>query len=30
MNTTWVSRTIAEDKPTEQAVFGRFYDSETF
>jgi sulfoacetaldehyde dehydrogenase len=30
MNTTWVSRTIPEDKPTEQEIFGRFYGSETF
>jgi sulfoacetaldehyde dehydrogenase len=30
MNTTWVSRPIAEDKPTEQEIFGRFYNSETF
>ncbi len=30
MNTTWVSRTIPEDKPTEQSVFGRFYGSAIF
>jgi len=30
MNTTWVSRTIAEDKPTEEELFGRFYRSRTF
>ena len=30
MNTTWVSRTIPEDKPTEQEVFGKFYGSRTF
>ncbi len=30
MNTTWVSRPIPEDKPTEQEIFGRFYNSETF
>lgn len=30
MNTTWVSRPIAEDKPTEEEIFGRFYKSETF
>lgn len=30
MNTTWVSRTIAEDKPTEEELFGRFYQSQTF
>jgi sulfoacetaldehyde dehydrogenase len=28
MNVTWVSRPIAEDKPTEQEVFGRFLNSE--
>ena len=25
MNTTWVSRPIAEDRPTEQELFGEFY-----
>jgi sulfoacetaldehyde dehydrogenase len=30
MNTTWVSRPIAEDRPSEQEIFGRFYNSETF
>lgn len=30
MNTTWVSRPIPEDKPTEEEVFGRFYNSATF
>jgi len=30
MNTTWVSRTIPEDKPTEQEIFGKFYNSPTF
>ena len=30
MNTTWVSRTIPEDKPTEEAIFGKFYNSATF
>jgi sulfoacetaldehyde dehydrogenase len=30
MNTTWVSRPIAEDKPAEQEIFGKFYDSEIF
>ncbi len=30
MNTTWVSRTIPEDKPAEQEIFGRFYNSATF
>ena len=27
MNTTWVSVPIAEDKPTEEEIFGRFYKS---
>ena len=30
MNTTWVSRPIPEDKPSEQALLGEFYNSETF
>ena len=30
MNTTWVSRLIAEDRPTEQALLGEFYNSEIF
>jgi len=30
MNTTWVSRPIAEDRPTEQELLGEFYNSETF
>ena len=30
MNTTWVSRPIPEDKPSEQELLGEFYDSETF
>lgn len=30
MNTTWVSRPIPEDRPSEQEIFGRFYNSETF
>ncbi|HKQ85256.1 MAG TPA: aldehyde dehydrogenase family protein [Candidatus Acidoferrales bacterium] len=30
MNTTWVSKPIPEDRPTEQEIFGRFYNSETF
>ena len=30
MNTTWVSRPIAEDRPSEQEIFGRFYNGETF
>jgi sulfoacetaldehyde dehydrogenase len=25
MNTTWVSRPISEDRPTEQELFGEFY-----
>jgi hypothetical protein len=25
MNVTWVSRPIAEDRPTEQELFGEFY-----
>ncbi len=29
MNTTWVSRPIPEDRPTEQELFGEFYNSET-
>jgi len=28
MNTTWVSRPIPEDKPSEQELFGDFYDPE--
>ncbi len=28
MNTTWVSRTIPEDRPSDQALFGEFYDPE--
>lgn len=28
MNTTWVSRPIAEDKPSDQELFGVFYDPE--
>lgn len=28
MNTTWVSRTIPEDKPKEEDLFGEFYSSE--
>ena len=28
MNTTWVSRPIAEDKPSEQELLGDFYNSE--
>jgi len=30
MNVTWVSRPIPEDRPSEQELFGEFYDSETF
>jgi sulfoacetaldehyde dehydrogenase len=30
MNVTWVSRPIVEDRPSEQELFGEFYDSETF
>lgn len=30
MNTTWVSKPIPEDKPTEEEIFGRFYNSATF
>jgi sulfoacetaldehyde dehydrogenase len=30
MNTTWVSRPIREDRPTEQELLGEFYNSETF
>jgi sulfoacetaldehyde dehydrogenase len=30
MNVTWVSRPIAEDRPSEQELFGEFYNSETF
>jgi len=30
MNTTWVSRPIAEDRPSEEELLGEFYDSETF
>jgi acyl-CoA reductase-like NAD-dependent aldehyde dehydrogenase len=30
MNTTWVSRPIAEDKPSEQELLGDFYNSEIF
>jgi len=30
MNVTWVSRPIAEDKPSEQELFGEFYNSPTF
>ena len=30
MNVTWVSRPIAEDRPSEQELFGEFYDSAIF
>ena len=30
MNVTWVSRPIAEDRPSEQELFGEFYNSTTF
>ena len=30
MNTTWVSRPIAEDKPDERDILGDFYNSEIF
>jgi len=30
MNTTWVSRTIPEDKPTEEEIFGKFRNAKTF
>ena len=30
LNFTWVSRPIAEDKPSEQELFGEFYQTETF
>jgi sulfoacetaldehyde dehydrogenase len=30
MNTTWVSRPIPEDKPSEQELLGEFYNSEVF
>ena len=30
MNTTWVSRPIAEDKPDEREILGEFYNSEIF
>ena len=28
MNVTWVSRPIPEDKPSEEALFGEFFNSE--
>jgi len=30
MNVTWVSRPIAEDRPSEKEIFGEFYNTETF
>ena len=30
MNTTWVSRSIPEDRPSEQELLGEFYNSEIF
>jgi sulfoacetaldehyde dehydrogenase len=30
MNVTWVSQPIPEDKPTEEEIFGEFFNSETF
>lgn len=30
LQTTWVSRPIAEDRPSEQELFGEFYDTEAF
>lgn len=30
MNVTWVSRPIAEDRPSEQELFGEFYNSQVF
>jgi sulfoacetaldehyde dehydrogenase len=30
MNVTWVSRPIAEDRPSEEELFGEFYNSEVF
>ena len=30
MNTTWVSRPLPEDRPSEQELFGEFYNSEVF
>jgi sulfoacetaldehyde dehydrogenase len=30
MNVTWVSRPTAEDRPSDQELFGEFYNSETF
>ena len=30
MNTTWVSRPIPDDRPSEAELFGEFLNSETF
>jgi sulfoacetaldehyde dehydrogenase len=30
LNTTWVSRPIPEDRPSEEELFGEFYNTETF
>jgi sulfoacetaldehyde dehydrogenase len=30
MNVTWVSRPIAEDRPSDEEIFGEFYNSATF
>ena len=30
MNVTWVSRPIAEDRPSDAEIFGEFYDTETY
>jgi sulfoacetaldehyde dehydrogenase len=30
MNVTWVSRPIAEDRPSDETLFGEFYNSEIF
>ena len=30
MNTTWVSRPIAEDRPSDAEIFGEFYNTEAF
>jgi sulfoacetaldehyde dehydrogenase len=30
MNTTWVSRPVAEDRPSDAEIFGEFYNTKTF
>ena len=30
MNVTWVSKPVPEDRPTEEELFGEFYNTETF